>query len=372
MIASLKLENIRQFKKLSLDFEGAQIILLHGDNTRGKSTILESIAVLTNLKSPFTSSLEQLQNNADAAEYMRIEADIDLQGKLSSHALFQQNRSKKYMLDGKNTSRQRFCQGIAATIFSPEQIEHLMISPSKRRDFLDQLITQLEPDYIDILTRAQKVLRQRNAYLKKIAPRFYSSGTVDTEDSQLQYWTAEHSKLSSAIIRTRAEYVKSLVSDDFYLVYTPNILEDDEISISTDDLTEISPDELNATHLNLLASKIKRDVATGHTNYGYHRDDWAIHDDKNVQLYGSRGEKRMAIGRMILAGHQLVTDQTETSPVLLLDDISSELDDENIRAIITEATNQNQQVFITTIRLEHFPEDIINQALVIDMNNLPL
>lgn len=112
----------------------------------------------------------------------------------------------------------------------------------------------------------------------------------------------------------------------------------------------------------------KRDIATGYTNIGPHRDDWDIFNDKDIKKFGSRGEKRLAVGNLIFEIQNIVYKKTANYPVLLLDDISSELDMLNTKKILPKKFLNKQQTFITTIDLKHIPKDIIKDAQLIALD----
>jgi len=344
MIKRLKLTNFRQFKKLELNFE-KDIIVLHGNNAIGKSTILEAISLITNGCSPWASSDEFIKNEQSEEEkYTRIEMDTEE----NTYSFFKGKTKKELKIDGQKTTPKKFFRNNASSIFNPEQIEILMISSSKRRNFLDDTIVILDYGYIDVLKAFNKVLRQRNAYLKKLSKNFYEKGIIARNDPQLNFWTNEFLSVSNTIQEKRIAFVNSLGHRDFKLEYVKSNKE-----ISLEECVEDSK---------------KRDIATGYTNIGPHRDDWELINGKNIKRYGSRGEKRLAIGQLIFKVQEVVKNELGSYPTLLLDDISSELDKENTSLIFGKENLEKQQTFITVINYKDIPKDILKNAQLIDLN----
>lgn len=344
MIKRLKITNFRQFKNLELNFE-KNIIILHGNNAIGKSTILEAISVITNGYSPWASSDEFIKNEQkDEDPYTRIEIETEE----NIYTYFKSKTKKELKIDGQKTTPKKFYRNNASSIFNPEQIEILMISPSKRRNFLDETIVILDYEYTDILKTFNKVLRQRNAYLKKLSKNFYEKGIIARNDPQLNFWTNEFLSVSKIIQEKRINLIDSLDHKKFKLEY---------LKSNKDTDLEESIEE----------SK-KRDIATGYTNIGPHRDDWELINGKNIKKYGSRGEKRLAIGQLIFKIQEEIKKELGSYPTLLLDDISSELDKQNTSLIFDKENLNKQQTFITVINYEDIPKEILEQSQLIDLN----
>lgn len=345
MIRRIKLTNFRKFNELEIDIT-KDIVVLYGDNAQGKSTILEAIYLLTNGKSPWAVSDEFVNNSQNEEDKF---ARIEISTEDHSYAFFKNNARRICKIDDQNTTPKKFFQSNASTIFNPEQIEILMISPSRRRDFLDEVISQIDYEYNDTLAKFRKVLRQRNAYLKKLAKKFYEQGIIARNDTQLNFWTNEFVNLSKIIQSKRLELIDDLSSDGFTLEYVKSNDEDLEVCIE------------NAK---------KRDIVTGCSNIGPQRDDWEIIVEKNIKKYGSRGEKRLAIGNLIFRVQDVLNKKLGFYPILLLDDIASELDPKNTHKIFGEENIKKQQTFITIIHYEELPKEIIKKAQLIDLNSL--
>lgn len=376
MIKTLKLNNFRQFKKEEFDLN-SNLVIITADNTKGKSTILEAIYLLTNQTSPFTSKNEDLIKSelssptilteGPNSNHFRLECTYQYNdGSTRKLALFNDSTKKQYFRDTHSTTRKKFSEGIASTLFSPEQIEILMNSSAKRREYLNSLLSKVDPEYGDQLLRFHKVLRQRNAYLKRLAKRFYSNGEINLEDTQLHYWSETFVQASAELSEKRAALIEELKSDHFFIRFEPSI-KYPYITQPSDIEKKQNLTELYSVTLEKLVDNLRRDIATGHTSSGAHRDDWSIHSDKDIKKFGSRGEKRMAISRMIFRNQEILAEKLGYYPILLLDDIGSELDHKNTEKILRDSLRDNQQLIMTTITLDHIPEEFIKAALIIKL-----
>ncbi len=345
MIQKIKLTNFRKFKELEIDIE-KKIVILHGDNAKGKSTILEAIYLITNGISPWASSDEFISNEQnDDSKYTRIEI-VDNE---KTYSFFKDKGKRVFKIDNHNTTPRKFFENTASTIFNPEQIEILMISPSKRRDFIDEAIVITDYDFSDKLKMFRKILRQRNAYLKKLSKNFYEKGIIARNDTQLNFWTDEFIKLSKIIQEKRNQLCEDLCLEKLKVKYVKSNKNED-----LEDAVE--------------ASK-KRDIATGYTNIGPHRDDWNLINGTDIKKFGSRGEKRLAIGQLIFKKQELIAKKLGFYPILLLDDIASELDNENTKKIFDKKILSNQQSFITIIDHKELPKNVLQKAQLIDLNS---
>jgi len=345
MIRSIKLTNFRRFEDVQIDIE-KDVVVLYGDNAQGKSTILEAIYLLTNGKSPWASSDEFVNNTQNEEDKF---ARIEIATEEHLFAFFKDHSRRVCKIDNQNTTPKKFFQSNASTIFNPEQIEILMISPSHRRDFLDEVICQIDYEYNDILARFRKVLRQRNAYLKKLAKKFYDQGIIARNDTQLNFWTNEFVELGKIIQEKRIDLINELSDDDFRIEYTKANKEELDVAVE---------------------EAKKKDIVTGCSNVGPQRDDWDIIVQKNIKKFGSRGEKRLAIGNLIFRIQDVLNDELGFYPILLLDDIASELDQSNTHKIFGERHISKQQTFITIINYKELPEEILKNAQLIDLNRI--
>jgi DNA replication and repair protein RecF len=357
MITKLSLSNFRKFQNKEFEFN-KNIIVLHGENAQGKSSILEALFLISNGHSPWASTNEYVNVEQKKEPYVRIELEKD--GK--EYVYFKDNNKRIFKIEGSSVRPRTFFDNSAATIFNPELIELLMISSSQRRDFLDQTILKYDIEYEETLKMFKKVLRQRNAYLKKLAKLFYEKGVIARNDPQLNFWTKEFINSSVDIFLKRNNLCKQLSKGEYDIKYITK-LDLDKRKISDGEyLKEVFEENLEDCK--------RRDIATGYTNLGPHRDDWQIHNGKDIKKFGSRGEKRLAIGKLIFQTQEIVFIKNGFYPILLLDDIASELDIKNTINIFNKQTMDKQQTFITVIDYKTLPKEILKEAQLIDLNSI--
>lgn len=361
MIKSIELQNFRIFKKQKFDFS-KPVVVINGQNAKGKTTVLEAIHLILNGTSPWSNEQTTLLNTEQNETYFTITITLeDETGNENILTLFQDPHRKSYLVNKKKVSKKTFFSSRKANLFNPEQIELLMYLSQERRDFLDKLICIIDPEYEESLSKYKKVLKQRNAYLKKLAKRFYDTGRIEEHDAQLKFWTKLIADLSTTLMIKRAEIIKQLKSDFFSIEYKPSLV----LNLFEDMLDEPSIKEI---YHRILEDNLRRDIATGVSNVGAHRDDWSIISaKKDLKKFGSRGEKRIAIGRLILQTQEVLKEYTGQYPILLLDDISAELDDKNTFAIFSNEIISHQQTFITTIDTKKLPEDLKKNAQLISI-----
>lgn len=355
MIQKLILQNFRKFKNRTFEFK-KNTVILYGHNAQGKSSVLEAVYLISTGISPLASSNEYINLNQNTQTHTRIETIEE--GK--SYVYFKDKKQRILKIEGKNTTARKFFENRSANIFNPEQIDLLMISSSERRNFLDNIILKYDYEYETLLKDFNRILRQRNAYLKKLSKLFYDQGIIAVNDPQLNFWSNHFCLTSAHILRSRILLIKDLSLSEYEIKYRTKIDFDKRKINNIEYLKECIERDLELSK--------KRDIATGYTNIGPHRDDWDIFNDKDIKKFGSRGEKRLAVGNLIFEIQNIVYKKTANYPVLLLDDISSELDMLNTKKILPKKFLNKQQTFITTIDLKHIPKDIIKDAQLIALD----
>jgi len=357
MIKRLLLKNFRKFEDRNFDFD-KNIVIFYGHNAQGKSSVLEAIYLINTGVSPWASMNEFVNINQSSQIFTRIETLEDDK----SYVYFKDEEKRILKIDGKSTRHSKFFENRSANIFNPEKIELLMISPSQRREFLDDTILKYDYEYETLVKDFKKILRQRNAYLKKLAKLFYDKGVIAINDPQLNFWSNHFSLTSAYILQNRIKLSKELSSNEYEIKYKTSIDFDKRKLNSIEYLRECFDKELERNK--------RRDIATGYTNIGPHRDDWDISKDKDIRKFGSRGEKRLAIGELIFQTQEIIYKKTSHYPLLLLDDIASELDILNTKKIFDKKLLNKQQTFITVIDYKSLPKEILKDAQLIHLNGV--
>ena len=281
----------------------------------GKTTILEAI---------FISSLgKSFRTNKDK-EVIKINFEL-------------QDKKKFYINDIQTKKISEILGKNYVVLFTPEDISILKNEPSKRRRFLNIMISQLRPKYVHLVNEYNKIIEQRNTYLKQIKFENKSEDILDIWDEELY-------NIGIKIYEYRKEFIEKINSKikDIHLKTTEN---KEEIEIKY--ITNVDKDFLE---------KIKRqrkiDIAKGYTSIGIHRDDFETYiNKKNISIYGSQGQKRTAIISLKLAEANVLEEEIEEKPIILLDDFMSELDNQRIQGLF-ENIKENQVIITCTDKLK--------------------
>ncbi len=329
-IEKIKLENFRNYKYENIELN-KRINIIFGDNAQGKTNILEAI-YFTSLGKSFRTNKEKeiVKENESQA---KIEINFIKNNRKEKINAEISDKKKFYINDIPVKKLSELVGKINIVLFSPEDIEILRNEPIKRRKFLNIMISQLRPKYIFLLSEYNKVLEQRNNYLKKIKYENKSQEYLTIWDEQLE-------KIGIKIYEYRKEFIEKINNKikKIHLNTTEN-KENIEIKYKT------NIDKKNYME-NLLKNK-SVDIQKGYTSIGIHRDDFEIYiNKKNVAIFGSQGQQRTSIISLKLAEAEVIYDEIEEYPIVLLDDFMSELDKKRINGFIQNI--KNNQVLITT------------------------
>lgn len=332
-IKKVKLENFRNYDNLEVEFK-KDFNLIYGNNAQGKTNILEAIYLSAIGKSFQTNKDSEMIKIGKEKAKVEIEYETkDREGKITVEIA----DKKTFFINGiKQKKISDIIGKINIVLFYPDNIDIIKGGPAERRRFLDIMISQLKPNYIHILNKYLKTLDQRNAYLKQIK---FDNKSKD----MLEIWDESLSGLSYQIYTYRSEYIKK-IKEKIKVIHnkiTNCGQQDEKIEISFISSGKSQKD----FYENLLRNR-ENDIRKGYTSTGSHRDDFDIYiNDKKVNVYGSQGQQRTSVLSLKLTELNIIQDEIEEPPILLLDDFMSELD-ENRRNNLTNAI-ENNQVFIT-------------------------
>ncbi|HCL01923.1 MAG TPA: DNA replication/repair protein RecF [Lachnoclostridium phytofermentans] len=338
IVKSLELSNFRNYENLSMEFSPSTNIL-YGDNAQGKTNILEAVFLCATTKSHKGSKDREIikLQSEEAHIRMRINRD-DVDHRLDMH--LKKNKPKGVAINGIPIKRSSELFGIINVVFfSPEDLSIIKNGPSERRRFIDMELCQLSKLYLHNLINYNKVLNQRNNLLKQIG---FNKSLLDT----LYVWDQQLIRFGSALIKERDSFMKSMneliitlhkkLSDgkeELEIVYEPNVAEDE--------------------FENKLKKSMERDIALKVTNVGPHRDDLSfLINGQDVRKYGSQGQQRTAALSLKLAEIELVKQVTKDKPILLLDDVLSELDRKRQNQLLDSIVGI--QTIVTCTGLEEF------------------
>lgn len=349
-IKKLYLKNFRNHEDLLINFK-ENITLIYGDNGLGKTNILEAIYFLSTTKSLKAELDKELINHnykflitqaviESEEEEINLESTVDY---LNSH----NNRSvKKVKVNQVPKGISNFAGHLKSVLFTPADLDILLSSSSMRRKYLDTIFYQISDGYKRSVIDYTKALKQRN----KILNDYKETGRGL---NQLDFWTEIMIKDGRIIQNARQDFF-NYIKDNIFSLYEKLKLKDI--------LIEVNYKKNEASSENFDLNK-NRELATGLTACGPHKDDFDIFfNSTDVSKFGSRGQQRISITALKFLELDFIYNRTNQKPILLLDDIFSELDDINRNAVLNLV--DNQQTIITSVfsikELEEKKTQILN------------
>ena len=332
-LSHLILQNFRSYDQENFQFDpGVNLII--GPNGSGKTNILEAIYFLSSGKSFRSSSLSQLLNwdqnfttvvgqITDNRELVTLEAQL-----IKDPARV--SLSRKFLIDQVVKTRAKYLGALKTVIFEPEDIRLVTGSPSRRRDYLDSVFASVEWRYVQSLSQFNRALKHRNELLDLIRDG-------KSHRSELFYWDQSLIKNDNIIHEYRQKYIKSV-----------------NLFFQNHSHPEIQTLFLNYRSSVLTTEKLDKnfdlDLRFGHTQAGLHRDDFSFDNsiflspDKNLAFWGSRGQQRLAVLALRLGQIDYLENNYSQKPILLLDDIFSELDASH-RQLVVAICQKYQTIF---------------------------
>ncbi|HSX14797.1 MAG TPA: DNA replication and repair protein RecF [Candidatus Saccharimonadales bacterium] len=344
MINDLELQNYRSYDHHRFPLHPSTTLVV-GPNATGKTNLLESIFVLANTKSFRTSDRELIKHGQT---FFRIEATTP-EGKIGLGYEINPKTTKKIDYNSVKRPLAKHIGNLPTVLFEPFDLQLLSGPPSNRRRYIDGLLTQTDQEYLLALNQYQKILKQRNSLLEK-----FDIGAVK---DQIFAWDLNLTTAAKLIVERRLDLLE-------YLNYsTPPLyasISGQTVSLNFQYLSSIKlTNNYGEAFLDALAQNLPRDLAAGFTTIGPHREDFGLSFDKSeVAAVASRGEIRSLILALKLAELELIA-QMKDNPILLLDDVFSELDESRRKFLIKRLAGY--QTIITTtdadlaknIKLDH-------------------
>ena len=359
-LTNLQLQNFRNYESVQLEFtDGVHVFI--GENAQGKTNLMESIYALAMTKSHRTTNDKELIGwNKEFAtikgtvEKTTTKTNLELQfskkGKIAKVNYLEQKRLSSYL------------GNLNVILFAPENLTLVKGSPQNRRKFVDMELGQMSSLYLYDLVEYNHVLKQRNTYLKQLAIK------KKQPDEYLEVLSEMLSELASKIVFHRLDFMKqlealaipihdqlSLGREKFSVSYQATIpLEDG-----------LTPSQMKEIYIDQFKKNQTREADQATTLIGPHRDDLIFYlNEIPVQTYGSQGQQRSTVLSLKLAEIELMKLSTGEYPLLLLDDVLSELDDDRQTHLI-KAIENKVQTFITTTSLDGIKQQFINEPVVI-------
>ncbi|NJK38379.1 MAG: DNA replication/repair protein RecF [Oscillatoriales cyanobacterium RM2_1_1] len=389
---ALHLQCFRNYTDQRVVFDAPKTILL-GDNAQGKTNLLEAVELLSTLKS------HRVSRDRDLILSDKPKGQIT--GHLSRHlsavdlAIILRHQGRRTVsVNGESLKRHLdFLSILNVVPFSSLDLELIRGSPENRRNWLDRLLTQLEPFYAHILQQYHQVLRQRNALLKKaratlsataVSNQGFEGGDKTSDPispSELALWDAQLVATGTRVIRRRERVVERLAplaqtwhraisghTEHLEMTYQPNVLfSPGHLDSSAEPRSGLAAEQIQQAFLEKIKTRAVAEQFQGTTLVGPHRDDIDLRiNQDSARQYGSSGQQRTLVLALKLAELQLIEEVVGEPPLLLLDDVLAELD-LNRQNQLLDAIQDRFQTLITTTHLGAFDAQWLEHTQILSV-----
>jgi DNA replication and repair protein RecF len=356
-IERLELINYRNYDSIQLDFS-PKINVLIGENAQGKTNLMESLYVLSMAKSHRTANDKELIRWE--ADYGKIKGNIQRKyGHLPLELILSKKGKKAKVNHLEQTKLSNYIGQLNVVMFAPEDLYLVKGSPQVRRRFLDMEIGQISPVYLHDLLHFQKVLKQRNYILKQ------HQGKSFIKDVMFDVYTEQYIDAAVKVIRKRFQFMDLLQkwAEPIHFGISRGL---EKLTVSYHSSSGIQADWSEIAMKEFLEKKLieiqRRELDRGLSLIGPHRDDLHFFvNEYDVQTYGSQGQQRTTALSLKLAEIQLIKQEVGEAPVLLLDDVLSELDDYR-QSHLLNTIQGDVQTFVTTTSVNGLTHETIQHA----------
>jgi DNA replication and repair protein RecF len=394
-LKNLQLKNFRNYDELNLNFNNNTILII-GDNGQGKTNLLESIYYISSGKSHRTNVQDEIITWGSDYAVLRASFGYEyLNNKEGEHLIeleLRKGGNYKIKIDGVHYHRKSdFISILPAVIFSPDDLRIIKSGPSNRRDFLDGILEKVHSDFFTLKTHYQKVLNQRNSLFKSMTNEvnLKNNLSLDTWNESLvncgckiiecrmrllEDFRYDFVKFMNSFypdIKAEIKYIFSWnrkISGDNNFLYSRYKNSVNESSTLADTIGEksVSDDSfinLKEKFILKLKENLRKDLIYKTTIIGPHRDDFQVLvNGRDIRSFGSQGQQRIASICLKLCEINILKEKNKTNPVLLLDDVLSELDRDRERLLVEVLKNNKFQTFITTANLDIFEKLDLSSA----------
>ncbi len=349
-ITNLRMENFRNYVSVSLPLDN-NINIIYGDNAQGKTNFLEAIYYTAFGLPARTRNEDELVRFTTDSFCSEVKFTNNYtENKITVKRWQQLNKWKKEIFfNDKKISAKEHYGLFNVVLFAPDDLQIVKGEPGLRRKFLDMEIAQTNKYYYELLVKYNKILSQRNKFLKN------ARETAKTDEKQLKIWDGELSDVAAEVVMIRLvalEKVSKITTEiyskiteakeNFSIDYLLKTAQDSEIENKFQEKAEFKE-----FYLQELKKRRNLDVLRGYTSIGPHRDDLVIKvNNNNLRSFGSQGQQRSGALALKLAELEFIKESKEEYPVLLLDDVMSELDINRRKQLLT-FINGKVQTFLT-------------------------
>lgn len=328
-ITRLQLENFRSYNSYEYMFdENSNFTILIGPNGKGKTNFLESIYLISFGKSFRTSSHEDLISWEN--EFSRCKADIKVDEEKESLEVFCSilpKKTKNFKHNEIKLTHNQYFGKLLTVLFQPEDLNMLYLSPSLRRKYLNLILAQTDKRYLQNLSSYSKTLKQRNSLLYRIRENKFKGLDITTLLQDLDAWDTHFTTYAVPIIQKRLELI-SYLKERIQKIYQSISGKTERISIDYQSKVSTNDEDIEQKFKNQMENRRMREIFSAKTSFGPHLDDLIFYiDGREISKSASRGEFRTLLLSIKLAEIDYIKDITGQTPVLLLDDVFSELDE---------------------------------------------
>ncbi|MCL2370202.1 MAG: DNA replication/repair protein RecF [Firmicutes bacterium] len=318
IVKAITVKNFRNYTEARVELsDGVNVFV--GDNAQGKTNLLEAVTVASLGRSMRTANDREMI--FEGGERARVTADtVKAVANETVELIIDKTVKKRVAINGLPILRLGELMGVLPSVFfSPDELKTIKDSPSERRRFVDVALCQISKGYFYLLKRYNKLLSQRNRLLKK---KEESGLLLD----QLKIWDEQLAREGGKIVRTRRAYIARLTQSagEVHSYLTDGA---EKLSLEYEGVDGDDSETARINLLNEIEKTKERDLRLGYTTAGPHKDDVAVTiDGRDARKYGSQGQIRTAVLALKLAELALIEEEAGERPVLLLDDVLSELD----------------------------------------------
>lgn len=339
-VKKIELKDFRNYETVCVEFH-PNVNLFLGNNAQGKTNLLESIYLTSFGKSFRTNKDREFIRFRQSFCKIELEAVKD-QEKLTIEMVFTEDGKKGIKIDGRKINKlSQLLEHVFVVIFSPEDMKIVKDEPEKRRKFIDRELCQLKPSYYNHLNQYKKILAQRNAYLKE----------EKIDETILDIWDVELAEYGGKVMKQREAFIEQIhtISRQIHSEITEK---KENLSVSYESNIPVMADLQEQIFFFYDELKKNRDADRKKrtTGRGPHKDDLKLETNGiDIRSFGSQGQQRTAALSLKLSEIELLKEETGENPILLLDDVLSELDHKRQNHLIH--CLKEVQVFITTTEL---------------------
>ncbi|MDD3453269.1 MAG: DNA replication/repair protein RecF [Bacilli bacterium] len=356
-IKDITLKNFRNYSDVKIEFKN-KINIIYGDNAQGKTNLLESIYVLGLTK----SHRSFIDNNLiKKNEKNSIICGNIVKQNISTKYEIELNKNKILKIDKDVIKKNHeYISNINIIIFYPDDLELIKGAPNVRRRFINLELSQLYSNYLVILNEYNKILKIRNDYLK--------NNISSIDKNYLEIITEFLIQKAVIIYRMREKFILKLNSSIEKIYFDISNIEKFNIKYNTiNNIDDFNKENLFIKLKEIYNNSLEKDIKLKTTTFGPHKDDLEFYiGDYNIKLYGSQGQQRMAVLALKLAEIEIFKNYKNETPILLLDDVFSELDNFKKNNLLKYIDN-NIQTIITTTDLNNISDKIIKNANLINI-----